>query len=114
MDDDPSVRRALRMQLRLAGFNVRLFSSAEEFLAANLPCSNACLLLDIYLPGITGIDLCEHLVAAGREMSTVLMSGRDDDETKRLARKIKRAPCLFKPFDQSALLRAIGKALYRH
>jgi FixJ family two-component response regulator len=111
VDDDASVRRALRMQLSVAGFNVRAFASAEEFLAGKFPSTNACLLLDIYIPGMTGIALWEHLAAAGRQMPTVLMSGRDDEETRKLAHKAKGAPCLFKPFGQSALLRAIHKAM---
>jgi two-component system, LuxR family, response regulator FixJ len=111
MDDDASIRRALRMQLSVAGFNVRVFASAQEFLAGKFPCSNMCLLLDIYMPGMTGIALWEHLAAAGRQMPTVLMSGRDDEETRKLARKATEAPCLFKPFDQSDLLRAIRKAM---
>jgi FixJ family two-component response regulator len=111
VDDDASVRRALRMQLSVVGFNVRVFASAQEFLAGKFPCTNACLLLDIYMAGMTGIALWADLAAAGRQMPTVLMSGRDDDETRKLARKAKGTPCLFKPFDQSALLRAIHKAM---
>ena len=100
------------MQLIVAGFGVRVFSSAEEFLAGKFTSVNACLLVDIYLPGMTGIELRSHLAAAGRQMPIVLMSGRDDEETRKLARKAKRTPCLFKPFDQSALLRAIDKAMH--
>jgi FixJ family two-component response regulator len=111
VDDDASVRRALRTQLSVAGFSVRVFASAEELLTAKFPTANACLLLDVYMPGMTGIALWEHLAAAGRQMPTVLMSGRSDEETRKLARKAKGAPCLFKPFDQSALLRAIRKAM---
>jgi len=99
------------MQLSVAGFNVRVFDSAEEFLAGKFPSANACLLLDIYLPGMTGVELWKHLAAAGRQIPTVLMSGRDDEETRKLARQARRTPCLFKPFDQSALLRAIHKAM---
>jgi FixJ family two-component response regulator len=111
VDDDPSVRRALRMQLSVAGFRVRAVSNAEEFLAGDFAAPNACLLLDIYLPAMGGIELWKHLAAAGRPMPTVLMSGREDAETKMLARTARGAPCLFKPFDQSALLRAIQKAM---
>jgi FixJ family two-component response regulator len=111
VDDDPSVRRALRMQLSVAGFKVRVFSSAEEFLAGNSPSSDGCLLLDVYMPGMGGLELCQRLAAAGRRIPTVLMSGRDDEETRRLVRRIRGVPCLFKPFAQSALLRAIRAAM---
>jgi FixJ family two-component response regulator len=113
VDDDPSVRRALRMQLGVAGFKVRVFSSAEEFLAGNSPSSDGCLLLDIYMPGMGGIELCAHLAAAGRRLPTVLMSGRDDEETRTLVRRVRGVPCLFKPFAQPALLRAIRTAMNR-
>jgi FixJ family two-component response regulator len=113
VDDDPSVRRALRMQLRVAGFKVRAFESAKEFLAGKSPSVNACLLLDIYMPGMGGIELCKYLAGAGRHMPTVLMSGRDDDQTRKLASKVSGARCVFKPFHQSALLRAIHNAMRR-
>lgn len=111
IEDDPSVRRALQMQLSVEGFDVRGFSSAEEFLAGNSAYLNGCLLVDIYMPGMSGIALWRHLVAAGHPMPMVLMSGRDDSNTRRLVRKATGVPCLFKPFDQSALLRAIRKAV---
>jgi FixJ family two-component response regulator len=110
VDDDRSMRRALRMQLRLVGFNVRTFESAESLLAGRFPTTNACLLLDIYMPGMTGFELCRALAAEQRQIPTVLMSGRDDEETRRLS-KAQRLPCLFKPIDQAALLGAIQKAV---
>ena len=87
-----------------------MFNSAERLLASRFPTKNACLLLDIYMPGIGGVELCGILAARGRQMPTVLMSGRDDEEVRRWA-KAKRLPCLFKPFGQAALLRAIQKAM---
>jgi two-component system response regulator FixJ len=99
------------MQLRVTGFRVRVFESAQDFLAANSPLANSCLLLDIYMPGMSGIELLEHLASTGRRMPTVLMTGRDDDETRKLAGQAKGTECLFKPFDESALLRAIRKAM---
>lgn len=92
---------------------MRAFESAKKFLAAKPSSVNTCLLLDIYMPGMTGVDLWEHLVSVGRQLPAVLMSGRDDEETRKLARKVRGAPCLFKPFDESALLRAIDKAMHR-
>ena len=105
------MRRALRLLLSVAGFRVRVFDSVEKFLASKLPSRNTCLLLDIYLPGKKGIELWPQLAAAGQGMPTVLMSGRDDEETKILAHSARGVTCLFKPFDQSVLMRAIRKAL---
>jgi len=99
------------MLLRLAGFNVRVFGSAEGLLVSKVPTANTCLLLDLYMPGMKGLELYKLLANAGRQMPTVLMSGRDDEETKKLARGTTDATVLFKPFDQSALLRAIWRAL---
>lgn len=99
------------MQLVLAGFKVRVFHSAEALLAGSFPTTNCCLLLDIYMPGMGGIELWESLTNAGRHLPTILISGRNDEETRKLARTVKGTRCLFKPFDQSTLLRAIRKAM---
>ena len=68
------------------------------------------MLSDVYLPGMSGIELCQHLAAAGSQLPTILMTGRDDEHTRRLMREAKPIACLFKPFDEAALLRAIRKA----
>ena len=78
VDDDLSVRRALRLQLRVAGFNVLVFQSGESLLGSDSPTDNACLLLDVYMPGMSGIEVCRSLAAAGRRLPTVLMSASDD------------------------------------
>ena len=111
VDDDASVRRALRTQLRILGFNVLDFPSAEEFLASEFPTGDACLLLDVYMPGMSGIELCRSLVASGRHLPTILISGRDDPQTRRMMCEAKPIASLFKPFDEKDLLRAIRKAL---
>jgi CheY-like chemotaxis protein len=113
VDDDLSMRRALRMLLTVAGFEVRVFDSADALLASNFPTVDTCLLLDIYMPGISGLEVLELLANRGQRVPTVLMSGRDDEVTRKLARKAKRTTCLFKPFDQSAILRAIQRAIGR-
>jgi len=111
VDDDTSVRRALRRQLQILGFNVMDFQSAEEFLASESPTGDACLLLDVYMPGMTGIELCRNLSASGRHLPTILISGRDDDQTRQMMRKANPIASLLKPFDEKELLSAIRKAL---
>jgi FixJ family two-component response regulator len=111
VDDDLSVRRALRLQLRVAGFNVLVFQSGESLLGSDSPTDNACLLLDVYMPGMSGIELCRSLAAAGRRLPTVLMSASDDEVTRRVMREAKAVASLFKPFDEKTLLHAIWKAL---
>ncbi len=112
VDDDPSVRRALRLQLRVAGFNVLVFQSGESLLGSDSPTDNACLLLDIYMPGMSGIEVCRSLDAAGRRLPTVLMSASDDQATRRVMSEAKAVASLFKPFDEKTLLHAIWKALH--
>jgi FixJ family two-component response regulator len=110
VDDDPSMRRALRTQLLLAGFNVFVFESAEALLDGHFPTNNACLLLDVYMPGMGGVELCRNLAAAERRLPTILMSARDDELTRRLMKETKAAARLFKPFDENLLLAAVRKA----
>jgi CheY-like chemotaxis protein len=114
VDDDLSVRRALRMQLQVAGFNVLVFQSGERLLGSDFPTNDTCLLLDIYMPGMSGIELCRSLAASGRRLPTVLMSGRDDQLTWRVMSESEAVASLFKPFDQKVLLHAIRKALRSH
>lgn len=110
VDDDLSIRRALKTQLESLGFDVLLFQSAEELLGCKLPDGMSCLLVDIYLPGMTGIDLCRRLETSGHRRRTVLMSGRDDSRTREMIRDAKPIASLQKPFEEKSLLRAIRKA----
>jgi len=110
VDDDASVCRALKTLLQISGFNVKVFSTAEAMLAKKLSSGDLCVLSDVYLPGISGIELCRHLIHADPHLPTILMTGRDDEHTKRLMRAAKPVASLFKPFDEAALLRAIRKA----
>jgi len=112
VDNDLSMRRALRTQLQAAGFNVLVFESAESLLDSELAIDDACLLLDIYLmPKMSGVELCQNLAAAGRRLPTVLMSARHDELTRRIMSETKAVARLLKPFDEKALLGAIRKAL---
>jgi FixJ family two-component response regulator len=111
VDDDASIRRALRRQLLILGFNVLDFQSAEEFLTSELPSGDACLLLDVYMPGMTGIELCRSLAASGRHLPTILISARDDSQTLKMMRDANPIASLLKPFDEKHLLLAIRKAL---
>jgi FixJ family two-component response regulator len=113
VDDDASIRRALGRQLHLAGFNVLVFQSAEELLASEFAAGDACLLLDIYMPGMSGIELCSSLAAAGRHLPTIPMSGRDEQQTRQIMREAKPIASLFKPFHGKSLLGAIRKALHK-
>ena len=111
VDDDVSIRRALGRQLQILGFDVLVFQSAEDLLVSVLLIDNACLLLDVYMRGMSGIEICQSWVESGRRLPTILMSGRDDEATRQIMRQAKPIARLFKPFDQKNLLQAIRKAL---
>jgi len=111
IDDDASIRRAFRRQLLILGFNVLDFESAEEFLTSECPSGDVCLLLDVYMPGMTGIELCRNMAESGRPLPTILISGRDDQQTRKMMRGAHPVASLLKPFDEKSLLRAIRKAL---
>lgn len=113
VDDDTSCLRALRRQLQILGFSVRDYQSAKEFLLSEVPAGDVCLLLDVHMPGMTGIELCQSLEASGRRLPTILISGRDDEPTRKMIRDAKPIASLLKPFDEKDLLRALRKAL-RH
>ena len=105
------MRRGLRTQLRALGFNVLVLQSGEELLAGEIPVSDVCLLLDVWMPGMNGIELCQNLAAAGRPLPTILMSGLDDERTVQIMREAEPVARLFKPFEEKQLIRAIRKAL---
>jgi two-component system response regulator FixJ len=111
VDDDRSLRRALCRLLLQFGFDVRVFDSAETFLSSEIPAGRVCLLLDIYLPGMSGIELCAALDAAGRSVPAILMSARDDEGTERRAQKAGAVAILYKPIDEEVLLDAVARAL---
>jgi FixJ family two-component response regulator len=111
VDDDASIRRALRRQLQILGFNALDFQSAEEFLTSDIPTGDACLLLDVYMPGMSGIELCRSMAESGRCLPTILISGRDDPQTRKIMRDAHPVASLLKPFDEKILVRAIRKAL---
>ena len=113
IDDDASLLRALRRLLGAGGFRVCTFSSAEEFLKSEKP-TPACLVLDVHLGGLSGLDLQERLIAAGRRIPAVFITAHDDAVTRERARRIGAIDYLRKPFNDASLLagsnRAIGAA----
>lgn len=114
VDDDASLLRALQRLLRSFDYDVHTFRSAESFLTHSEPTSKACLLLDIFLPGMSGVDLCDRMAASGRCLPTILMTARDDASTRKLTAKAGATAILYKPFDEDVLIDAIARALATH
>ena len=111
VDDDLSVRRALRRLLQSAGYSVETFASAGEFLGSSPVGRTACLVLDIRLEGMTGFDLHERLAADRAAIPTIFITAHDDASTRERVQRAGVAAYLPKPFDQSALLAAIQKVV---
>lgn len=108
MDDDDSLRRALRRQLQVLGFIVRDFHSAEELLSGDLPTGNACLLSDVYMPRMNGIELCRSLAASKWHLPTILMSGSDDERTRKRMREANPIASLANPSIKKACCARFG------
>lgn len=113
VDDDPSVRRALGRLLRAAGYRVEAYASAEEFLACSLPAPPACVVLDVGMPGLGGLDVQQTLRARGAELPIVFITGQGDIPTSVRAMKAGAVDFLTKPFHEDELLAAIEQALRR-
>jgi FixJ family two-component response regulator len=107
VDDDESVRSALARLLRSADLDAETFSSAEEFLKSARQNENACIIIDIRMPGLTGFDLQKKLVFHGIRMPVIVISASDDPETRERARELGAVAFFRKPVDDQALLDAI-------
>jgi FixJ family two-component response regulator len=111
VDDDPSVRQGLTRLLASAGYAVEAFASAREFLARERHAGPCCLVLDVRMPGLTGLELQEALAAAGRRMSIVFVTGHVDVPMSVKAMKGGAVDLLTKPVDDKDLLKAIQRAV---
>jgi FixJ family two-component response regulator len=109
VDDDLSVRRALRRLVGSAGYAVETFGSAGEFLRSTPTARSSCLVLDIYLGGMSGFELVERLAADRVRIPTIFMTAHDDSVTRERIRRSGVAGYLGKPFGGEALLEAIRR-----
>lgn len=113
VDDDHSVRRALRRLFKSAGYAAETFASAEDYLARELFPGPTCLVLDVCMPGLNGLDLQHHLESRGTFEQIIFITGYADVPTCRQAMKNGAVDFLMKPFDDAALIDAAGRALGR-
>jgi FixJ family two-component response regulator len=111
VDDDISIREALSTLIRSVGFAVRTFTSAVEFLDAVLPDVAACLVLDVRLPGLSGLDLQGELTRAGVHIPIIFISGHGDIPMTVRAMKAGAVEFLPKPLREQDLLVAIAEAI---
>jgi DNA-binding NtrC family response regulator len=113
VDDDKYTRESLRNLIRSAGLNAQTFSSAQEFLAAERPKAPSCLLLDVQLPGLSGLDLQRELAKAGVKIPIIFITGHGDIPTSVRAIKAGALEFLTKPVNREDLLHAIQQAIAR-
>jgi FixJ family two-component response regulator len=108
VDDDESVRKGLSRLMRSAGIESRAYESPQRFLAEVHNEGHACILVDITMPHISGLELAAQLQAKGITLPIIAISARDDDETRQLARDLGVRFFLRKPVDDQALIDAIS------
>ena len=111
VDDDPSVRRSTRRLLRCSALRAETFVSADEFLQSRYLAQTACLLLDVRMPGMSGLELQRRLAASGCRVPIVFLSAGASEDEKRRALRGGATDFLGKPVSEDALFRAIRAAL---
>ena len=113
VDDDESVRESLPDLLHELGYTARAFSSPEEFLASEALEQSRCLILDIAMPGMSGLDLQRELKRRGKKIPIVFITASRNEDVRSRVLGEGAAECLYKPFSETALLTAIQSALDR-
>ncbi len=113
VDDDPSFRRSTERLIRSAGHKVQSFGTAAEFLSANVAQTPGCVVLDVRLPGLSGLDLQRELTRKGNHLPIIFMTGHGDIPMSVRAMKAGAVEFLPKPFRDEDLLDALRQALER-
>jgi FixJ family two-component response regulator len=111
VDDDDSLRNSLNNLIRSVGFRAQGFSSAEAFLNSNQLHDTACLLLDVRMPGMSGLELQRQLVATNSQIPIIFITSHGDDDARARALEAGAVDFLYKPFREETLVNAIHTAL---
>ena len=111
VDDDASVRRSLTNLFDSLGFMVAAFESAEEFLASDSSSHTGCLILDVELPGMSGLELLERLSRADNRIGVVMLTAHGDQQTRRRAVDLGADAFLCKPFRSDELIQSVKRNL---
>ena len=111
VDDDASVRAATARLLRSMGFSAHIFASAKEFLSSAQLRETACLIADVEMPGMSGIELQDHLIATGHTIPIIFITAFPDERARDRAMNAGAIDFLSKPFDESRLLECVEQAL---
>ena len=111
VDDDESLRRSVRNLLNSVGFRVETFESAEAFLESGDHGRTGCMVLDLRMPGMSGLDLLNHMTNTGSRIPVIILTAHSDDDARRRSLQAGAVAHLGKPFHGEALLGAVRKAL---
>jgi FixJ family two-component response regulator len=111
VDDHEPVREALAGLMRSCGYRVMVFSSAEDFLNSNDRAGASCLIADVQMPGMTGPELHDQLIASGQPVPTILITAYPDKGMQTRAMRTGVVGCLTKPFREHELLACLHSAL---
>jgi FixJ family two-component response regulator len=111
VDDDESVRESLPDLLKEFGFDARAFSSGQEFLASDSVKRSGCLILDVHMPGMNGLDVQRELRACGHNIPIIFITGQADGGLRTRALEGGAVSFLLKPFSDTALLESVQNAL---
>jgi FixJ family two-component response regulator len=111
VDDDESIRESTKGFVRSLGYQAAAFASAEEFLQSDSVESTSCLITDVQMPGLSGIDLQRGLIAQGVKMPTIFITAFPEEETRARAMNAGALGYLSKPFSEESLLKCLSTAL---
>jgi FixJ family two-component response regulator len=111
VDDDESMREAVRGLMKSLGYTAEAFASAEEFLSSRRVPSTSCLIVDVQMPGMTGLELHRHLLASGKTIPTILITAYPEESMRERALGCGVVGYLRKPFDENDLLACIRSSL---
>ncbi len=114
VDDDAAVRQAVTLLVQSLGLRAQAYASAEAFLEAYDPGSDGCLVLDLHMPGMNGVELQQALAARGARIPVIVITAYKDDPLTVRAQEAGAVTVLYKPFKRDVLLRSIESALQRH
>jgi FixJ family two-component response regulator len=111
VEDDRFFRESMRRLMRSLGYDVAIFPSAADFLASPRLAETACLIADVHMPAMTGLELHSHLIGAGHAIPTILVTAYPDDDVRARALKDGVVCYLRKPVDENHLIRCLRTAL---
>jgi len=111
VDDDPWAREGIKELVASYGYHALSFGSAEEFIESGSATDSECVILDVQMPGVTGLELQDWLAARGYATAVILMTAYPDDESRRRALDSGALAFLTKPLDDVALLQCLASAL---